>query len=137
MPLGYGIRRNIPTVLKESGIAFATPSGRCSRSYIPTRRPTRIPDVLSYLFKQDEIHNGTHVYFCRAFCLGAASSWLGDREKTCYTNDSSEHLKGNGTGTEATDASYLQAEAYVVPVGEQDGDAFSSQLSTVLIRISV
>src|SRR5437667_8499828 len=67
MPIGDGIRRNVATIsqaernrLRDAIIALH------HRFYPGGRNDTPVGGV-SYWFKQDEIHDRTHVHFCPAF----------------------------------------------------------------------
>ncbi len=59
MALGDGIRRNIAMVTKAERDRL--------RDAILTLHRTRFPGGVSFWFKQDEIHDSTHVHFCPAF----------------------------------------------------------------------
>src|SRR5260370_27491959 len=59
MALGDGIRRNVATVTKAERDRL--------RDAILALQTKIFPGGVSYWFKQDEIHDSTHVHFCPAF----------------------------------------------------------------------
>ena len=65
--LGDGIRRNIATVSKEERDRFRDAILALQAKLYPGAKTDPIPGGVSYWFKQDEIHQGTHVHFCPAF----------------------------------------------------------------------
>ena len=67
MPLGDGIRRNIATVSKEERDRFRDAILALGSKLFPGAKTDPIPGGVSYWFKQDEIHDSTHVHFCPAF----------------------------------------------------------------------
>lgn len=69
MALGDGIRRNIATVSKEERDLFIDAVKQLNQVYYsPTGSRTDFPaGHVSYWFKQDEIHQSSHVHGCPAF----------------------------------------------------------------------
>ncbi|MGI0072937.1 MAG: tyrosinase family protein [Nitrosotalea sp.] len=69
MTLGDGIRRNIATVSKEERDLFIDAIKQLNQIYYsPTGSRTDFPaGHVSYWFKQDEIHQSSHVHGCPAF----------------------------------------------------------------------
>jgi hypothetical protein len=65
--LGDGIRRNIATVSKEERDRFRDAILALGSKLFPGAKTDPIPGGVSYWFKQDEIHDSTHVHFCPAF----------------------------------------------------------------------
>ncbi|HEV2472981.1 MAG TPA: tyrosinase family protein, partial [Chthonomonadales bacterium] len=65
--LGDGIRRNIATVSKEERDRFRDAILTLNQTLFPGNKTDSIPGGVSYWFKQDEIHDATHVHFCPAF----------------------------------------------------------------------
>lgn len=65
--LGDGIRRNIATVTKEERDRLRDAILALQTKLFPGNKTDAIPGGVSYWFKQDEIHDGTHVHFCPAF----------------------------------------------------------------------
>lgn len=68
MALGDGIRRNIATVTKEERDRFRDAIIALHKTYrYPGSRNDMPVGGVSYWFKQDEIHDRTHVHGCPAF----------------------------------------------------------------------
>ena len=67
MALGDGIRRNIATVGKEERDRFRDAILALQQKLFPGSKSDTPPGGVSYWFKQDEIHDSTHVHFCPAF----------------------------------------------------------------------
>ena len=69
MALGDGIRRNIATVSKEERDLFIDAIKQLNQTYYsPTGSRTDFPaGHVSFWFKQDEIHQSSHVHGCPAF----------------------------------------------------------------------
>ena len=67
MALGDGIRRNIATVSKEERDRFRDAILALAQLKFPGAPSDPIPGGVSYWFKQDEIHDSTHVHYCPAF----------------------------------------------------------------------
>jgi hypothetical protein len=67
MPLGDGIRRNIATVTKEERDRLRDAILALGQKLFPPKTTDGVPGGVSYWFKQDEIHDSTHVHFCPAF----------------------------------------------------------------------
>jgi hypothetical protein len=65
--LGDGIRRNIASVTKEERDRFRDAILALGSKLFPGAKTDPIPGGVSYWFKQDEIHDSTHVHFCPAF----------------------------------------------------------------------
>ena len=65
--LGDGIRRNIATVSKEERDRFRDAILALGSRLFPGAKTDSVPGGVSYWFKQDEIHDSTHVHFCPAF----------------------------------------------------------------------
>lgn len=65
--LGDGIRRNIATVSKEERDRLRDAFLALQKKLYPGTKGDPIPGAVSYWFKQDEIHDSTHVHFCPAF----------------------------------------------------------------------
>src|SRR5258708_19032145 len=65
--LGDGIRRNIATVSKEERDRFRDAILGLHLKLFPGAKTDAIPGGVSFWFKQDEIHDSTHVHFCPAF----------------------------------------------------------------------
>ncbi len=62
MALGDGIRRNIALVEPEERALFRDAMIELNRRFFPGNRTDDIPGGVSWWFKQDEIHQGTHVH---------------------------------------------------------------------------
>jgi hypothetical protein len=67
MPLGDGIRRNIATVTQAERARFRDAILKLGQTLFPGLKTDAIPGGVSHWFKQDEIHDSTHVHFCPAF----------------------------------------------------------------------
>src|SRR5258708_17135955 len=67
MALGDGIRRNIATVSKEERDRLRDAILALGAKLFPGSKNDPLPGGVSYWFKQDEIHDGTHVHVCPAF----------------------------------------------------------------------
>jgi Common central domain of tyrosinase len=67
MALGDGIRRNVATVSKEERDRLREAILALHKKLYPGAKTDAIPGGVSYWFKQDEIHDSTHVHFCPAF----------------------------------------------------------------------
>jgi hypothetical protein len=67
MPLGDGIRRNIATVTKAERDLLRDAILALQTKLFPGNKTDPIPGGVSYWFKQDEIHDSSHVHFCPAF----------------------------------------------------------------------
>src|SRR5215471_9494510 len=65
--LGDRIRRNIATVSKEERDRLRDAILALQQKLYPGAKTDPIPGGVSYWFKQDEIHDGSHVHFCPAF----------------------------------------------------------------------
>jgi hypothetical protein len=65
--LGDGIRRNIATVTKEERDRFRDAILALQAQLFPGSKTDPIPGGVTFWFKQDEIHDSTHVHFCPAF----------------------------------------------------------------------
>jgi hypothetical protein len=65
--LGDGIRRNIASVSKEERDRLRDAILALQARLFPGARTDPVPGGVSYWFKQDEIHDGTHVHVCPAF----------------------------------------------------------------------
>ena len=65
--LGDGIRRNIAMVSQEERDRLRDAILTLQTKLFPGAKTDPIPGGVSYWFKQDEIHDGTHVHFCPAF----------------------------------------------------------------------
>jgi hypothetical protein len=65
--LGDGIRRNIASVSKEERDRLRDAILALQGKLFPGTKTDPIPGGVSYWFKQDEIHDGTHVHVCPAF----------------------------------------------------------------------
>lgn len=65
--LGDGIRRNIASVTKEERDRLRDAILVLQTRLFPGAKTDPIPGAVTYWFKQDEIHDGTHVHFCPAF----------------------------------------------------------------------
>ncbi len=65
--LGDGIRRNIASVSKEERDRLRDAILALQTRLFPGAKTDPIPGGVSYWFKQDEIHDGTHVHVCPAF----------------------------------------------------------------------
>ena len=62
MALGDGIRRNIASVDPEERRLLRDAFVEMNRRFFPGSRDDRVPGHVSWWFKQDEIHQGTHVH---------------------------------------------------------------------------
>src|SRR6266487_705669 len=67
MALGDGIRRNIATVTKAERDRFRNAIIALNHQFYPGGRGDTPVGGVSYWFKQDEIHQSTHVHNCPAF----------------------------------------------------------------------
>ena len=67
MALGDGIRRNIATVPTEERNRFRDAIITLNHTFYPGSRNDTPVGGVSYWFKQDEIHQSTHVHNCPAF----------------------------------------------------------------------
>src|SRR5476649_2957058 len=67
MALGDGIRRNIATVSQEERDLFIDAIKQLTQRFYNGNRNDSPPGHVSYWFKQDEIHDSTHVHGCPAF----------------------------------------------------------------------
>jgi hypothetical protein len=67
MALGDGVRRNIATVTQEERDRLQAAFLKLQQRLYPGNKNDPIPGGVSYWFKQDEIHAGTHVHVCPAF----------------------------------------------------------------------
>ena len=67
MPIGDGIRRNIATVSQAERNRLRDAILALNQRLFPGSKNDPIPGGVSYWFKQDEIHDSTHVHFCPAF----------------------------------------------------------------------
>ena len=67
MALNDGIRRNIATVSKEERDRFRDAILALAQLTFPGLPGDPVPGGVSYWFKQDEIHDSTHVHYCPAF----------------------------------------------------------------------
>ena len=65
--LGDGVRRNIASVSKEERDRLHDAILALQTRLFPGAKTDPIPGGVSYWFKQDEIHDGTHVHVCPAF----------------------------------------------------------------------
>src|SRR6266851_808606 len=65
--LGDGIRRNIATVSKEERDRFRDAILGLHLKLFPGAKTDAVPGGVSSWFKQDEIHDSTHVHQCPAF----------------------------------------------------------------------
>jgi len=65
--LGDGIRRNIASVSGEERGRLRDAILALQTRLFPGAKTDPIPGGVSYWFKQDEIHDGTHVHVCPAF----------------------------------------------------------------------
>ncbi len=65
--LGDGIRKDIATVSKEERDRLRDAILQLQTKLYPGSKTDSPPGGVSYWFKQDEIHDGTHVHFCPAF----------------------------------------------------------------------
>jgi hypothetical protein len=65
--LGDGVRRSLATVSKAERDLFIDAVKRLNQLYYPGSRPDFPAGRVSYWFKQDEIHQGTHVHHVPAF----------------------------------------------------------------------
>jgi len=65
--LGDGIRRNIATVSKEERDRLRDAILTLQTTLYPGLKTDTPPGGVTYWFKQDEIHDGTHVHVCPAF----------------------------------------------------------------------
>jgi hypothetical protein len=62
MPLGDGVRRNIASVEPSERILLRDALVAINHRYFPGGRTDAIPGGVSWWFKQDEIHQATHVH---------------------------------------------------------------------------
>jgi hypothetical protein len=67
MALGDGIRRNIATVSKAERDRLRDAILGLNLKFFPGAKTDPIPGGVSFWFKQDEIHDTSHVHFCPAF----------------------------------------------------------------------
>ncbi len=68
MALGDGIRRNLATVSKEERNRLRDAIIALNQKFYPgDRNDLPIPGHVSFWFKQDEVHQSTHVHGCPAF----------------------------------------------------------------------
>ena len=67
MPLGDGIRRNVATVDPAERALLRIAIIELNRRFFPGTRTDPIPGRVSWWFKQDEIHQATHVHKGPAF----------------------------------------------------------------------
>jgi hypothetical protein len=68
MALGDGIRRNLATVSKEERDRLRDAIIALNQKFYPgDRTDLPIPGHVSFWFKQDEVHQSTHVHGCPAF----------------------------------------------------------------------
>ena len=67
MALGDGIRRNLATVSKEERNLFIDAILQLNNTFYPGVRDQFPAGGVSYWFKQDEIHQSTHVHHCPQF----------------------------------------------------------------------
>jgi hypothetical protein len=67
MALGDGIRRNLATVSKEERDLFIDAIIQLNSTFYPGSRTDFPAGGVSYWFKQDEIHQSTHVHHCPQF----------------------------------------------------------------------
>jgi Common central domain of tyrosinase len=67
MALGDGIRRNIATVSREERDLFMDAVKQLNQRFYDGTRTDSPPGHVSFWFKQDEIHDSTHVHGCPAF----------------------------------------------------------------------
>jgi hypothetical protein len=65
--LGDGIRRNIASVSKEERDRLRDAILTLQTRLFPGAKTDPVPGGVSFWFKQDETHDGTHVHFCPAF----------------------------------------------------------------------
>jgi hypothetical protein len=72
--LGDGIRRNIKTVDPAERAMLRDAIKELNNRYFPGSRTDVPPGGVSWWFKQDEIHQATHVHGARNSCRGTASS---------------------------------------------------------------
>lgn len=62
MTLGDGIRRNIASIEKSERVLLRDALIEMNRRFFPGSRTDPIPGHVSWWFKQDEIHQATHVH---------------------------------------------------------------------------
>ena len=67
MTLGDGIRRNIAKVSRQERDLFIGAIKQLNQIYYPGSRTDFPAGRVPYWFKQDEIHQSTHVHECQAF----------------------------------------------------------------------
>lgn len=67
MALGDGIRRNVATVTKAERDRLRDAILALQHKRYPGTKTDQLPGGVSFWFKQDEIHDSSHVHFCPAF----------------------------------------------------------------------